>query len=123
MATANKPQRLDKAQALKHWRTLEPVDPAPAMQAIPYKTTGSKYGYSGIRIDGTREFIDAVLSNLKTLTQHENGRTRLELNYTEVVDRESGYPTGNWVCYVRVHERGGQAQMMAAVFGDHVVTS
>lgn len=120
---SNKPQRLDKAQALQHWRSLEPVDPAPAMQAIPYKTTGSKYGYSGIRIDGTREFIDAVLSNLKTLIGHENGSTRLELNYTEVVDRESGYPTGNWVCYVRVHERGGQAQMMAAVFGDHVVTT
>jgi len=123
MTTANKPQRLDKKQALEHWRTLEPVDPAPAMQSIPYKTTGSKYGYSGIRIDGTREFIDAVLSNLKSITHHENGQTRLELNYTEVVDRESGYPTGNWVCYVRVHERGGQAQMMAAVFGDHVVTS
>jgi hypothetical protein len=114
MTTTNKPQRLDKAQALKHWRTLEPVDPAPAMEAIPYKTTGSKYGYSGIRIDGTREFIDAVLSNLKSLTQHENGRTRLELNYTEVIDRESGYPTGNWVCYVRVHERSRQVQMMAA---------
>ena len=75
-----KPERLNKRDALQHWVGLEPADPAPHMEVIPYKTAGSKYGYSGIRIDGTREFIDAVLSNLKTLIGHENGLSRLELN-------------------------------------------
>ena len=112
-----KPARLNKSEALQHWAGLEQVDPAPRMESIPYKTEGSKYGYSGIRIDGTRDFIDAVLSNLKTLIGHENGSTRLELNYTEVVDRETGSPTGNWVCYIRVHERGREAQMVNAIFG------
>ena len=61
-----KPARLNKSEALQHWAGLEQADPAPRMESIPYKTEGSKYGYSGIRIDGTRDFIDAVLSNLKT---------------------------------------------------------
>ena len=117
-----KPERLNKRDALQHWAGLQPADPAPHMEVIPYKTTGSKYGYSGIRIDGTREFIDAVLSNLKTLIGHENGLSRLELNYTEVTDRDTGVPTGNWVCYIRVHERGRQAQMVAIIFGAQAVT-
>ena len=112
-----KAARLNKSEALQHWNGLEQAAPAPLMQPIPYKTTGSKYGYSGIRIDGSRDLIDAVLSNLKTLLGHENGSTRLELNYTEVTDRDTGVPTGNWVCYIRVHERGREAQMVNAILG------
>lgn len=111
----SKPQRLNKADALTHWRQLPARDPAPLMRAIPYKQEGSKYGACGIRIDGTRPFIDAVLSQLTTLLGHENAETRLELNYTETADRETGYPTGQWVCYIRVHERGDEAKMVNAV--------
>lgn len=94
-------------KALDHWRQLGPLDPAPLMDAIPYRQAGSKYGTCGIRIDGTRLFIDAVLGNLKTLLALEDDRTRLELNYTETKDRQTQKPTGNWVCYVRLHQRGG----------------
>jgi len=112
-----RPKRLDKKAALAHWANLELVDPVTKMRCIPYKASGSKYGNDGIRIDGTRDFIDSVLSNLKSLIGNENGRTRLELNYTEIVDRETSQPTGNWVCYIRVHERGREAQILNARYG------
>lgn len=111
-----KPERLTKAQALEHWRSLE-LGISVRMRAIPYKTTGSRYGYDGIRIDGSRQFIDSVLVRLKDIIEHEGIGTRLELNYTEIADRESGEATGDWCCYVRVHERGHEAKHLNAVFG------
>lgn len=106
--------RLRKRDALQHWSGLEPNGELP-MRAVPYKTAGPKYGYDGIRIDGSREFIDGVLARLRDLIGHENGQTRLELNYTEIADRETRLPTGNFVCYVRVHERGRES--LAGAFG------
>jgi len=60
----------------------------------------------GLRIEGTQDFIDSVLSNLKSLIRCENSLTRLEIQYQEIVDRETKVPTGKWVCYVRVVDRG-----------------
>ena len=106
-----KPKRFTKEEALGHWEGLSRVNPAKKMSVIPYKASGSKYGTCGIRIDGTRKFIDAVLSNLKPLLALESDLTRLELNYTEVTTKDGNYPTGDWVCYIRCHERGREAQM------------
>ena len=109
-----KADRINKGEALKHWAELEENQPL-NMEAIPYKRRGSKYGFDGIRIDGTKAFIDAVLSRLKPLLAYENCNQRLELNYTEIICKESGQPTGSWVCYIRVHTRGGEAQIMNAM--------
>ena len=51
----------------------------------------------------------------------EKAVTRMELNYQEVVDRESGEPTGKWVCYVRVHMRGIEGAISQGVFGNQKV--
>ncbi len=111
META-KPERMTKAEALQHWGGLQnqPV----RMSPVPYKAKGSKYGFDGIRIDGSRQFIDSVLSRVTDLLEQENDNTRLELNYTETTERETRQPTGTWVCYVRVHQRGQEAQAMNA---------
>ena len=106
-----KPKRFTKEEALAHWEGLSRVNPAKKMSVIPYRASGSKYGTCGIRIDGTREFIDAVLSNLKSLLTLENDLTRLELNYTEITTKDGNYPTGDWVCYIRCHERGREARI------------
>ena len=110
------PQRLSKSEALHYWSQLEPRDPTKYMDIIPYKASGSRYGFCGIRIDGSREFIDSVLSNLKGLLALENNTSRLELNYTEITDKVTQKPTGKWVCYIRAHERGHTAQMINTVF-------
>ena len=107
---------MKKAEAITHWRELpEDVNPLETMLPIPYKATGSKYGACGVRIDGTPEFIDAVLGRLKSLLAGENMRTRLELARHEVgpveingeVKAFENRAGGNAeVCYIRLHVRG-----------------
>jgi hypothetical protein len=113
---------MTKDKALNHWNALpENQNPMPYFEEISYKAEGSSYGACGVRIDGSPEFIDAVLSRLKPLLAAENGRTRLELTRKKVEARP-GRPlhkaaTHAEVCYIRRHERGGQAQMMNAYLG------
>ena len=110
--------RLAKKQALDHWNRLEDnqtLNP----DSIPYKHAGTTYGADGIRVEGSREFVDAVLSHLKGFLAYENGSTRLSLNYQQVEAREGKQNdfAGNWVCYCKVHTRGSEAQMINAAFG------
>ena len=110
--------RLSKQNAIKHWRSLAsdmPLEPV----AIPYKQSGSTYGADGIRIEGSQEFIDAVLGRLSGLLDYENHETRLGLNYQQVEPREgkANNYAGQWVCYVKIHERGHEGKIMSRVFG------
>jgi hypothetical protein len=105
-----------KAQILNHWQSIEP-DQAIKIDSVMYKHKGSTYAEDGIRLTGSPEFIDSVLSRLKDLLKHENGSTRLQLNYQESKDRVTGNLTGSYNCYVQVHERGGEAKMVNAMTG------
>jgi hypothetical protein len=108
---------MKKAEALARWRELpEGLNPLAEMIPIPYKAEGSKYGACGIRIDGTPDFIDAVLSNLKDLLDGENAVTRLGLARNEVDGSGIGKAlpnkeTGAEVCYIRLHERGREGSI------------
>jgi len=107
--------RMSKSQALSHWQSL-PDNQAINQDVIPYKHSGSTYGADGIRVEGSQEFIDSVLSRLKDLIAGENTQTRLGLNYQQV-EAKPGKPNafaGNWVCYVKLHERGHEAQAVNA---------
>ncbi len=118
-----KVKRLDKDTFLKHFRSLrkrQSIKPAP----MPYKHSGSSYSEDGIRITGSREFIDSVLSHLTELLDYENEETRLDVNYTEQVAKtkdSSGKPVygqqgiNSWVCYLKVAERGHEAKYFRAV--------
>ena len=91
------------------------------MDPIPYKTTGSRYGACGIRIDGNPEFIDAVLSHLKELLDGENHLTRLELARNHVDGSGIGKVlpnagVGAECCYIRLHQRGGEGQIASGIF-------
>ena len=114
---------MKKAEALARWRKLDPAqDPLPLFQPIPYRTGGSKYGCCGIRIDGSPEFVDAVLSNLQTLLAGENVATRLELA-RRPVERREGYNAGENAdndaecCYIRLHMRGSEGAILQAYCG------
>lgn len=112
---------MTKKEALRHWQSLSPNrDPLPHMTAIPYKTKGSRYGACGIRIDGNPEFVDAVLSCLQSLIAGESISTRLELSRRGVVSDFKETPNADddsEVCYIRLHERGNEGKMAAAIFG------
>ena len=120
--------RFSKGEALAHWRNL-PDQGVTMPHAIPYKHRGTTYGADGIRIEGRREFIDSILAQLKPLLAGENTSSRLALNYQQV-EAKDGKPNafaGQWVCYVKVHERGSEAQMVNAfvsgVAGREVIAS
>lgn len=115
-----------KSDTLAHWKKLPENQPVlKHFHPIPYKAKGSSYGACGIRIDGTPEFIDAVLSRLKDVIAGENHVTRLELARTQVdgaklgKDFSKAAPNAE-VCYVRLHMRGSQGAMASAFFDKHL---
>lgn len=104
---------MHKSQLLDHWRKLEPNQPV-APEPIPYGHEGSTYGADSIRVTGSPEFVDAVLSRFQDLLAHENGRTRLQVSYQRVKPRDdkpaNGYADGGRVAaYVQVMDRGPQS--------------
>lgn len=101
---------MKKALFLAHWGRITPNQPID-VTPVPYKHKGSTYDQDGIRITGSREFIDSVLSKLKELLLHENHNTRLQVVYKESVDRGTQAPLGSYNCYIQVHERGGTARL------------
>lgn len=106
----SKPKSLKKREFLEYWANLHPGKPI-TPRPVPYKHTGSTYMEDGIRITGTRQFVDQVLSRLQELLEYEAEETRLQVNYQQSTNRETGQPVDAWNCYIQVHERGGEAKM------------
>lgn len=110
---------MKKAEALTHWRNLVAMATKPRLRPapIPYKHTGSTYGHDGIRIEGSPEFIDSILSRLGDLLAMENSQTRIGIAYNAVTPRE-GKPAngGDHVCYVKFHVRGHESQMARTLY-------
>ncbi len=97
---------MEKKQFLKHWASLranQKLDPTP----VRYRHEGSTYAEDGMRITGSKAFVDSVLSRLKDLLKFESGETRLQVVYKRSTDRESGKTISSYNCYVQVHARGG----------------
>lgn len=122
---------MKKEDALLRWKSKPANLPLKDhVSVIPYRSEGSKYGAGGVRIDGTPEFIDAVLSRLKDLIEFENDETRLELSRSEVkavtvAGKTKGFSNAARnaeTCYVRVHERGHEAKMARTFFERHGMT-
>jgi len=122
---AQKAGIMRKKEALQSWADLNPgADPLQYMAPIPYKAKGSTYGACGVRIDGNPQFIDAVLSNLKTLLDGENNVTRLGLSRNPVdgeglKKRFDNKARNAEVCYIRLHMRGNEGQIAAAIMHEH----
>ena len=107
-------KRLRKEEFLRHWRALTPVARI-EQSPIPYKHSGSTYGEDSVRLTGSPEFVDAVLSRIQDLLDGENGETRLGVNYGEIEPREDKNPppAGTVACYIQRHWRGDDARIMA----------
>ena len=105
---------MQKAQILEHWRGLEPNQRV-GIEVVPYKHTGSTYDQDGIRLTGSKAFIDSILSRLKDLLDYEGDSTRLQLVYKQSQDRETQQPINGYNCYIQVHERGREAQIMNSI--------
>jgi hypothetical protein len=117
---------MKKAETLSSWKALPDNLPMLAhMNPIPYKARGSTYGACGIRIDGTPQFVESVLSHLKELIDGENHITRLALNRTKVDGSGIGKDLPNAaeqaeVCYIRLHVRGSEGAIASSIFDKHL---
>lgn len=105
-----------KAEMLEHWGELAPEQPVD-VRPVEYRHRGSTFADDGIRLTGTKSFIDSILSRLKDLLEYEGRSTRLQVSYQESKDRETGLLTGSWNCYIQVHYRGPEAQMVNQLLG------
>ena len=97
---------MEKKPFLKHWSKLranQKLSPRP----VRYAHEGSTYAEDGVRITGSKSFVDSVLSRLKDLLSFEGEDTRLQVVYKKSTDRESGKALASYNCYVQVHARGG----------------
>lgn len=106
---------MKKEQFLQHLGNIE-ANQKLNIRPVPYKHEGSTFDQDGIRITGTTEFIDSVLSRLTDLLQYENGSTRLQCVYKESTDRATGAALDSYNCYIQVHRRGREAVMANAFF-------
>jgi hypothetical protein len=95
-----------KKPFLKHWAKLR-VNQKLAPNPVRYTHVGSTYAEDGVRITGSKVFVDSVLSRLKDLLRFESDETRLQVVYKKSTDRESGKKLASYNCYVQVHARGG----------------
>lgn len=111
-----KPVSFQKKEALVIWSSLsenKPLRPDP----IAYKHKGSTIDEDGIRICGSKSFIESVLSRIKPLLEYEGCDTRIGIAWGEIVDKDSGQVIdGKFRCSVQVHERGREAKMVNRLF-------
>lgn len=102
---------MSKQEAMQHWANMEPdQDIMGVMKPLPYKAKGSTFGADSIRITGSPEFVDAVMSRMKDLLVGEAAMTRLALSRASV-EAPDGKEFPNAArdaqsCYIQLHQRG-----------------
>ena len=101
---------MKKTDALRRWADLTPNQPIiPHFKALSADSKGSTFGANQIRITGSPDFVDAVLSHLKEVIDLEAGSTRLDFSIASVkpvFDKQwANAEHDAEVCYIQVKER------------------
>ena len=108
-----------KDELLAMWAKLpENQNPLEVMRPLPPKFKGKTFGLDGVRIDGSIEFIKAVMSCLKPLIDGENCITRLQLAHTDCKKAKGDFNKGNGgnALYIRLHYRTAQGSAASTFF-------
>lgn len=105
-----KPWKAKKKEIVQFWKSLPGSIPIQPLNVVPDKYRGSTYMYDGIRVTGSHQFINAVVSRLKDILNYDQGNTKLFLRYHQQVDKKTEQPLPNsFVFYVQV--RGKQEKV------------
>jgi hypothetical protein len=98
--------RMEKSQIMQYWQTLRPDMPI-QFNPIESDKKGSTFGEDGIRITGSRPFIDSVLGRLKDILRYENKQTKLNIAYRQVQYKGEGIPDkdSSFVFYIQTKNR------------------
>lgn len=96
-----------KPEIVNYWSKLPPSLPVQPFNIPPANYRGSSYMYDGIRITGSRQFIDSVASKLKDVLKFDSGNTKLMLRYYQQIDKNTDYPLPNsYVFYAQIRNKG-----------------
>jgi hypothetical protein len=101
-----KPWKAKRADVLQFWQSLRPNQPI-NITPVSKHHRGTKFRQDGLRITGSPDFINGVLSRLKDLLQYEhNPSTKIEIEYRQI-ENQSGELTSDqiYVCYIHVIEK------------------
>ena len=94
-----------KKEILNWWSKIEPNQPI-VPDPIPNNREGSTYGWDGIRITGSKEFIASVMSRFKDFAYQENPATKLKLVFKQVEDKYTHTPDeSRFVFYANAAQR------------------
>ena len=96
---------MKKDKFVTYWKGLRKNQKL-RLKPIRYSHTGTTFAEDGIRITGSRAFVDSVLSRLKDLLKYESEETRLQVSYERSTDRDTGKKLRSYGCYIQVHARG-----------------
>lgn len=106
----NKPWKASKPEIIQHWKAITPGLPMSQLRIIPQGFKGKTFSFDGMRINGSPEFIDAILSRIKELVAYEGGGTRLNVIYKQQIDNKTQQAIpGSFSFYIQVKQRGKNA--------------
>lgn len=94
-----------KDEIVDFWKTLNP-NTSIFIKPIAYKHKGTTYRQDGIRITGSKEFINSVISRLKDLLVYESPYTKLSLVYKQTEPKDITNLKPTFAFYAQVRERG-----------------
>jgi hypothetical protein len=95
-----KPWKAKKGEILQLWQSMKPNMPL-SMQPVPENHKGTRFNHDGIRVTGSPQFINTVMSRLKDLMQFEREGVRLDVEYRQV-EAKSEDPKPGYVFYAHL---------------------
>lgn len=101
-----KPWKAKRADIIRFWASLRPNQPIQPTPVSKYHT-GTKFREDGLRITGSPDFINGVLSRIKDVLQYDtNPATKLEIEYRQITNKQGG-PMDRpiYVCYLHVIQK------------------
>jgi len=105
----SKPWKAKRADVIRFWKALRPglpIVPTP----VPKEHKGTRFDQDGIRVTGSPDFINGVVSRLKDMLQYYNNpNTKLDVEYRQV-ETKGGKPQARpiYVFYIHVVEADGE---------------
>ena len=109
---AASPSKATKDDIIKYWQSLVPARTV-YMTPVSADHKGSTYSQDGIRITGSRQFIDSILARIKDLIYQESADSKLEVAYRQVegVKQVNDRPDA-YVFYCMVRQRAPKKYRM-----------
>lgn len=105
--TSAKPWKAKRADVIDFWQKLKPNLPLQIEPIDPHHR-GTRFHEDGLRITGSPEFINSILSRIKDFLQYDvSSGTKLDVEYRQIENKEGiVFNKPVFVAYVHVMAKG-----------------